>query len=66
MGLILDTSILIASERRGQPIEDILRYTRAVHGEVEVALSVISVVEDVATLNLRHFQIIPGVKITAF
>ena len=137
MGLILDTSILIASERRGEPIEDILRYTRAVHGEVEVALSAISVVElthgiyraksdadrerrrvfaagvlhdfvvhpvtleiaelagriegelaaqgklialqdlligatalslgyDVATLNLRHFQMIPGVKVIAF
>jgi tRNA(fMet)-specific endonuclease VapC len=137
MGLILDTSILIASERRGEPIEDILRYTRAVQGEVDVALSAISVVElthgiyraksdadrerrrvfadgvfhdfvvhpvtleiaeragkiegelaahgklialqdlligatalhlgyDVATLNLRHFQMIPGVKVIAF
>ncbi len=45
MGLILDTSILIASERRGEAIEDILRQARASHGEVDIALSAISVVE---------------------
>lgn len=45
MGLILDTSILIDSERRGEGVEDILRRIRAVHGEVDVALSTISVVE---------------------
>jgi predicted nucleic acid-binding protein len=134
MGLILDTSILIASERRGEGIEDILRKTRASHGEVDIALSTVSAVElthgiyrartdaarerrrvfveevfhdlivhpvsleiaqlagriegeqaakgiaiafedlvigatalqlgfDVATLNVRHFQLIPGLKI---
>jgi predicted nucleic acid-binding protein len=137
MGLILDTTILIASERRCEPLEDILRQARAVHGDVEIALSVVSVVElthgiyraktdadrarrrvfaegvfhdfivhrvtleiaqlagriegeqaaqgnsialqdlligvtalhlgyDVATLNLKHFQNIPGVKAVAF
>lgn len=45
MGLILDTSILIASERRGESIEDILRYVRTSHGEVDIALSAVSVVE---------------------
>ncbi len=45
MGLILDTSILIASERRWEAIEDILRQARALHGEVDIALSAISVVE---------------------
>lgn len=45
MGLILDTCILIASERRGEAVEDLLRMTRSVHGEVDVALSVVSVVE---------------------
>jgi hypothetical protein len=39
MGLILDT------ERRGETIEDILRHARAVHGEVDIALSTVSVVE---------------------
>jgi predicted nucleic acid-binding protein len=45
LGLILDTSVLIASERRGEAIEDILRQMRAAHGEVDIALSAISVVE---------------------
>ncbi len=134
MGLILDTSILVAGERRGEAIEDILRQTRVRYGEVDVALSAVSVVElthgiyraksdsdrerrrvfaegafhdlivhpvtleiaqlagriegeqasqgnsiafedlvigatalhlgfDVATLNVRHFQLIPGLKV---
>jgi predicted nucleic acid-binding protein len=45
LGLILDTSILIASERRGEAVEDILRSARATHGEFDVALSAISAVE---------------------
>jgi predicted nucleic acid-binding protein len=45
MGLILDTGILIASERRGESIEDILRQAQASHGEVDIALSTVSVVE---------------------
>jgi predicted nucleic acid-binding protein len=45
MGLILDTSSLIASERRGESIEDILRQTRALHGELDIAISTITVVE---------------------
>ena len=45
MGLILDTSILIASERRGEAVEDILRSARTAYGEFDVALSAISAVE---------------------
>lgn len=45
MGLILDTSSLIDSERRGEGIEDILRRIRAAHGEIDVALSAVSVIE---------------------
>ena len=45
MGLILDTSILIESERRGKGIEDILLRARSVHGEIDIALSAVSVVE---------------------
>ncbi len=45
MGLILDTSILIECERRSEGVEDILRRMRATHGEIDVALSVVSVVE---------------------
>jgi tRNA(fMet)-specific endonuclease VapC len=45
VGLILDTSILIESERRGEAIEDILSRVRAAHGEIDIALSAVSVVE---------------------
>lgn len=45
MGLILDTSILIESERRGEGVEDILRRSRDLHGEIDVALSSVSAVE---------------------
>ena len=45
MGLILDTSVLIASDRRGESVEDILRQARAAHGEVDIALSAVSAVE---------------------
>jgi len=45
VGLILDTAILIDSERRGEGVEDILRRIRAAHGEIDVAISTVSVVE---------------------
>ncbi len=45
MDLILDTSILIESERRGEAVEDILRRARSTHGEIDVALSAVSAVE---------------------
>lgn len=45
MGLILDTSVLIASERRGEAIEDILYQVRKIHGEIDIAISTVSAVE---------------------
>ncbi len=45
MGLILDTGILIARERKGGAIEDILSEVLAVCGEVDVAISAVTVVE---------------------
>ena len=45
MGLILDSSLLIASERRGQRVWDILESVRASQGETESALSAITVIE---------------------
>ena len=45
MGLILDSSLLIASERRGQRVWDILERVRASQGETETALSAITVIE---------------------
>lgn len=45
MGLILDSSILIAGERRGESVAQILRRVRAWQGEIECALSVVTIVE---------------------
>ena len=45
MGLILDTSILIASERRGEAIRNVLLRAESIYGETDVALSAVSVVE---------------------
>ncbi len=45
MGLILDSSILIAGERRGESLRQILRRVQATHGEVESALSVVTIAE---------------------
>jgi len=45
MGLILDSSVAIAAERRKAPVEDLLAEIRAVVGPTEIALSVVSVME---------------------
>ena len=45
MGLILDSSIIIAGERRGHSVRQILEQIQAVHGEIEMGLSVVTIVE---------------------
>jgi predicted nucleic acid-binding protein len=45
MGLVLDSSVLIASERRQTAITTVLDGSRGKHGETELVLSAISVVE---------------------
>jgi predicted nucleic acid-binding protein len=45
VGLILDTSILIAGERRRETVKQVLQRVQSVLGETEAALSSISVVE---------------------
>src|SRR5436309_13462546 len=45
MGLILDSSVLIAGERRGESVWEILERIRTKEGETKSALSVISVLE---------------------
>jgi tRNA(fMet)-specific endonuclease VapC len=45
MGVILDSSILIAGERRGETVSEILRRVRASQGDIEAALSVVTIVE---------------------
>ena len=45
MGLILDTSILIAGERRRHTVKELFERVLAVHGDQESAVSAISVIE---------------------
>ncbi|MDE3198680.1 MAG: PIN domain-containing protein [Acidobacteriota bacterium] len=45
MGLILDTGVLIAAERRGQAVSDLLRSIREHTGQDQLAMSAISAME---------------------
>lgn len=45
MGVILDSSVLIAGERRGESVQQILKRVQSKHGESEAALSVVTIVE---------------------
>jgi predicted nucleic acid-binding protein len=45
VGLILDSSVVIAAERRSHTVREILEQIRTVQGEVEIGLSVVSVAE---------------------
>lgn len=45
MGLILDSSVLIAAERRGHTVRQILEQMEASFGEIYIALSVVTVAE---------------------
>jgi tRNA(fMet)-specific endonuclease VapC len=45
MGVVLDSSVLIAGERRGESVRQILMRVQAAHGEVDSALSVVTIVE---------------------
>jgi len=45
MGLILDSSILIAGERRGETVRQVIERVRAVCGDAESALSAVSIIE---------------------
>jgi len=45
VGLILDSSVIIAGERRGHSVRQILEQIQDVHGETETGLSVVTIVE---------------------
>lgn len=45
MGVVLDSTVLISGERRGQSVAQILKSLRIALGEVDVAISVITIVE---------------------
>jgi hypothetical protein len=45
VGLILDSNVVIAGERRGHTVREILEQLVAIHGETEMGLSVVTIVE---------------------
>lgn len=45
MGLILDSSVVIAGERQGQTVRQILEHFQTGYGETQVGLSVVTIVE---------------------
>ena len=45
MGLILDSSIVIAAERRGHTVRQILEQIKAAYGEIDIGLSVVTIAE---------------------
>jgi tRNA(fMet)-specific endonuclease VapC len=45
VGLILDSSIVVAAERRDHSVPQILEQIRAAHGEIDVGLSVVTIAE---------------------
>lgn len=45
VGIILDSSVIIAAERRGHSVREILEQVKAARGEIEIGLSVVSLAE---------------------
>ena len=45
MGIILDSSVIIAAERRGHTVREILEQVKAAQGEIEIGLSVVTIAE---------------------
>lgn len=45
MGIVLDSSVIIAAERRGRTVREILEQVKAVRGEIEIGLSVVTIAE---------------------
>jgi hypothetical protein len=45
MGVVLDSSVLIAGERRRESLREILKRVRVAQGEIDCAISVVTIVE---------------------
>jgi predicted nucleic acid-binding protein len=45
VGLILDSSAVIAAERRGHTVRQILEQIQALYGEIDIGLSVVTIAE---------------------
>lgn len=91
MGLILDSSVVIAAERRGDTAERLIqrivdatgdqeaarvagkldgeqqsRGTVIPFGDLLIAATALSLSYSVLTVNLRHFQQVPGLTVVQF
>ncbi len=45
MGIVLDSSVIIDAERRGRTVREILEQLKAVQGEIEIGVSVVTIAE---------------------
>jgi tRNA(fMet)-specific endonuclease VapC len=45
VGIILDSSFVIAAERRGRTVREILEQVKLVQGEIEIGVSVVTIAE---------------------
>jgi len=45
VGIVLDSSVIIAAERRGHTVREILEQVKAVQGETEIGISVVTIAE---------------------
>ena len=45
MGIVLDSSVIIAAERRGHTVREILEQVKAAKGEIEIGVSVVTIAE---------------------
>jgi predicted nucleic acid-binding protein len=53
LGLVLDSSIIIGAERKGQTFEELLEEIRRNAGEVDIAISPVTVAELVHGIYAR-------------
>jgi predicted nucleic acid-binding protein len=45
VGTVLDSSVIIVAERRGDTVREILEQVKAVQGEIEIGVSVVTIAE---------------------
>ena len=45
MGIVLDSSVIVAAERRGHTVREILEQVKAAQGEIEIGGSVVTIAE---------------------
>lgn len=45
VGLVLDSSVIIAAERRGRTVPEILEQVKVAKGEIEIGVSVVTIAE---------------------